>query len=807
MLSFKSLFKPLFAGRKPLDEFQECWSTVKSEHLELANETKSKASANAKLRPNSTLEASLRRMLQIVINESKEQRGEDGMYETTGPCLEYLLNQRILESLCMMGLSDRPIGLMAVVMQAFYTLLKHIEGPLLPQMSVHKPVCQLIYVCGEILKDLRVKSTTADFTQIQKALVALIAVVWKKIDQDPTQLDLFMESGSKLTIFSALLPYIHAPGQIGDNARRSILRAVDLDAPLLHEFIYKHTSLAKTLATGLAAGYSALKVASTFATVTQSPNAGDEVASGSANANLASSEETLFFRLSYCDQLLHALCFETNTNGRWQARGTSGTDHAAPVRAQCVDCVQKQFIQLLYTSLMETSEAAAAAATNQARAMIEHLVAWTRQSQDQQCSPILSLISDSILGCGCLAQLSSTAAVSGTPKASNPMARTATTKTGIDMQAQRQVLRNTIIHRIDSVSEVLTVASLQLFGSLLDTDDVRIINSLLPVCYHTLSSTAKAEPHMASSTSAQDVFALFKGPYTVWPDSDTHPSFVPYLADAEELHIHLMLRSCNGPSLPLQATVPAPTSTSAAPASPSANSTPPAIASISTTPASSETADAASDTDDKGELGLFLSLLFNKLENALDNTQAENIELTGVLSKLCQFHDEAVHRHFFDLSVLNPDAKTTEDLMARSVPQTARSFTSVLLQLWSDAQERADRVPDFQQKLERTRSLLGVPGDDGTVDDRAENLEEDASSFDSNFGQQRLLEAYVVLEEFIKELAAIVQARRNVARVQCQVDLSMTESLKLDPAVQKKDHDIQTPPTVPLRGDNADQKK
>ena len=27
-----------------------------------------------------------------------------------------------------------------------------------------------------------------------------------------------------------------------------------------------------------------------------------------------------------------------------------------------------------------------------------------------------------------------------------------------------------------------------------------------------------------------------------------------------------------------------------------------------------------------------------------------------------------------------------------------------------------------------------------------------------NFGEQRLLEAYVVLEEFIKELAAIVQA-------------------------------------------------
>ena len=86
-----------------------------------------------------------------------------------GPCLEFLLNQRILETLCMMGLSDvscdlrvlmlihqficiiissfsqRPVGLMAVVMRAFYTLLKHIKEPLLPHMSVHKPVCQVKY--------------------------------------------------------------------------------------------------------------------------------------------------------------------------------------------------------------------------------------------------------------------------------------------------------------------------------------------------------------------------------------------------------------------------------------------------------------------------------------------------------------------------------------------------------------------------------------------------------------------------------------------------------------------------------------
>lgn len=189
MNTFKSFFKPLFATRKPLDEFKECWSTIQSEHLSLANEKKNNASATAKLRPNSTLESNLRRLLQIIIKESKQQKKrEDGMYETTGPCLEFLLNQRILETLCMMGLSDRPVGLMAVVMQAFYTLLKHIKEPLLPHMSVHKPVCQLIYVCGEIIKDMGRKP---NLDQIKKTLVALIAVVWKKIEQDPTQLDFF----------------------------------------------------------------------------------------------------------------------------------------------------------------------------------------------------------------------------------------------------------------------------------------------------------------------------------------------------------------------------------------------------------------------------------------------------------------------------------------------------------------------------------------------------------------------------------------------------------------------------------------
>ena len=58
--------------------------------------------------------------------------------------------------------SQRPVGLMAVVMQAFYTLLKHIKEPLLPHMSVHKPVCQVNTICLCKLRDsirVRVEGT------------------------------------------------------------------------------------------------------------------------------------------------------------------------------------------------------------------------------------------------------------------------------------------------------------------------------------------------------------------------------------------------------------------------------------------------------------------------------------------------------------------------------------------------------------------------------------------------------------------------------------------------------------------------
>ena len=45
---------------------------------------------------------------------------------STGPCIEYALNQRVVETICMYGLADRPQGIMALVLQTVYAIMKHV---------------------------------------------------------------------------------------------------------------------------------------------------------------------------------------------------------------------------------------------------------------------------------------------------------------------------------------------------------------------------------------------------------------------------------------------------------------------------------------------------------------------------------------------------------------------------------------------------------------------------------------------------------------------------------------------------------
>ena len=90
-------------------------------------------------------------MLEILIAEELELIEEFGSAENqTGPCLEHLLHQNILETLTTFGRGDTPPGMKQQVLHFATTLLGKIKQPLLPHVNVHKPVIKLVAICGEV---------------------------------------------------------------------------------------------------------------------------------------------------------------------------------------------------------------------------------------------------------------------------------------------------------------------------------------------------------------------------------------------------------------------------------------------------------------------------------------------------------------------------------------------------------------------------------------------------------------------------------------------------------------------------------
>ncbi|XP_035185587.1 protein FAM160B1 isoform X1 [Oxyura jamaicensis] len=119
----------------------------------------------------------LEQMLDILVQEENERESGE-----TGPCMEYLLHHKILETLYTLGKADCPPGMKQQVL-AFYTkLLGRIQQPLLPHINVHRPVQKLIRLCGEVL------ATPTENEEIQ-----FLCIVCAKLKQDPYLVNFFLE--------------------------------------------------------------------------------------------------------------------------------------------------------------------------------------------------------------------------------------------------------------------------------------------------------------------------------------------------------------------------------------------------------------------------------------------------------------------------------------------------------------------------------------------------------------------------------------------------------------------------------------
>ncbi|XP_047448145.1 FHF complex subunit HOOK interacting protein 2B-like isoform X3 [Mugil cephalus] len=117
----------------------------------------------------------LRQMLDILVYEDKQQAVED-----TGPCVEYLLQHKLLETLCTLGKAQFPPGMFQQVLLFFSKLLSQMQKPLLQLLNVYRPV-QLIRLCA--LPGSNTEKEEAQF----------LLVVCSRVKQDPHTLSYVLE--------------------------------------------------------------------------------------------------------------------------------------------------------------------------------------------------------------------------------------------------------------------------------------------------------------------------------------------------------------------------------------------------------------------------------------------------------------------------------------------------------------------------------------------------------------------------------------------------------------------------------------
>ncbi|XP_070821439.1 FHF complex subunit HOOK-interacting protein 2B [Chaetodon trifascialis] len=143
-----------------LDSFVDHWKSITNYYIETTDDSRPVRQTD--------IPWHLRQMLDILVYEDKQQAAGE-----TGPCTEYLLQHKLLETLCTLGKAQYPPGMVQQVLLFFSKLLSQMQRPLLQLVSVHRPVQKLIRLCA--LPGSHTEKEEAEF----------LLAVCSRVKQDP----------------------------------------------------------------------------------------------------------------------------------------------------------------------------------------------------------------------------------------------------------------------------------------------------------------------------------------------------------------------------------------------------------------------------------------------------------------------------------------------------------------------------------------------------------------------------------------------------------------------------------------------
>eukprot|EP00045_Choanoeca_perplexa_P012381 m.134868 g.134868 ORF g.134868 m.134868 type:complete len:721 (-) comp15984_c0_seq1:46-2208(-) len=165
------------AQRSPIEDLKQTWRDIADYvvHCEQEDDDTPADQTN--------LPTCFGAIVQVLQQEEEQHQGE------TGPCIEYILNHRILDQIVKLGLHNQPPGLLILTLAFFTEIFARIKQQLLPHVGVSAPVQALL------------QGTTAqlrDRPELNRPFMLLLCSVCGKLVDNPALGDLFVLHASSL---------------------------------------------------------------------------------------------------------------------------------------------------------------------------------------------------------------------------------------------------------------------------------------------------------------------------------------------------------------------------------------------------------------------------------------------------------------------------------------------------------------------------------------------------------------------------------------------------------------------------------
>ncbi|XP_032711763.1 protein FAM160B2 isoform X2 [Lontra canadensis] len=710
-----ALLQEAVGAREPsidlLEAFVEHWKGITHYYIESTDENTPAKKTDIPWR--------LKQMLDILVYEERQQTAAG----EAGPCLEYLLQHKILETLCTLGKAEYPPGMRQQVFLFFSKVLAQVQHPLLHYLNVHKPVQKLLRLGG-----------TVPGSQTEKEEVQFTTVLCSKIQQDPALLTYILEgkkmvSRKKSSKEPTILPREAASvqdkdhscskapdmslcraralssqlpaeteepeGAVGESnlitaliglckskkgrvalkAQENLLLLVSVAWPAAATYLVQSSPCCRVVAEHLCQLYQSLPpfldpadIAALEGISWRLPSAPSDEASFPGKEALAA----FLGWFDYCDHLITEA-------------------HTVVAEALAKAVAEKFFVEILQPHLLHVSEQSVLTSTALLTAMLRQLR-----------SPVLLREAVAFL-----------LGTDPQPAAPDDGPRT---------------LCAHLIGHCDHLSDEISITTLRLFEELLQKPHEQVIHGLVLCNLEGRHYVARGSPE---PESYEDTLDLEEDPYFTdgFLNSSFQPSTKPPPAPATNSDGKTAVTEIVNSFLCL---VPEEAKTSAF---------------LEETGYDTYVHDAYGLFQECSSRvapwgwplgptpldpheperpffeGHFLRMLFDRMSRILEQPYSLNLQVTSVLSRLALFPHPLIHEYLLDPYI--------------NLAPGCRSLFSVLVRVIGDLMQRIQRVPQFSGKLLLVRKqLMGqVPGE--------------------QLDHQTLLQGVVVLEEFCKELAAI----------------------------------------------------